>query len=65
MTSMTSLSVDDDVEGGHDVRVLQAHGQTRLVEEHRDELRIRRKMRVHSLEGNRASESGLRSHPPR
>ena len=32
--------VGDDVERRHDVRVLDARGEARLVEEHRDELGI-------------------------
>ena len=45
MTRKSSPSLGHDVERGHDVRVADARGEARLVEEHRDELGIAREVR--------------------
>jgi hypothetical protein len=44
--------VDHYVERGNDVGVPNARGQARLVQEHLDELRIARVLRVQLLDGN-------------
>ena len=48
--------VDDDVERRHDVRVAHARGEPRFVDEHRDELRVRRELRVEPLDRDGARE---------
>ena len=48
--------VHDDVEGRDDVRVLDARGEPRLVEEHRGEVRVVRELRVQALDGDRTEE---------
>ena len=47
----------DDVERRDDVRVADARGEARLVEEHRDELGILRELRVQPLDRDRAREA--------
>jgi hypothetical protein len=44
----------DDVERLDDVRVPDAGRELRLVEEHRDEVRVAREVRVEPLDGDRA-----------
>ncbi len=54
----------DDVDRGHDVRVLDARGEARLVEEHRHELGIRGELRVEALDGDGARETDRARKPP-
>ena len=51
----------DDVERRHDVRVADARGEPRLVEEHRDELGILRELRVQPLDRDGAREAARRA----
>ena len=53
----------DHVERGHDVRVPDARGEPGLVEEHRDELRVLREVRVEALDGDRAVEAAGAEQP--
>ncbi len=48
--------VGDDVEGADHVRVPNSRREPRLVEEHRDELGVRRELRVKTLDRDRARE---------
>ena len=48
---------DDDVEYGHDVRVMDARGDAGLVVEHRDEVGIVGELRVQSLRRDEAREA--------
>ena len=54
----------DDVERRHDVRVPDARGEARLVEEHRDELGILGELRVEALDRDRAREADRTEQPP-
>ena len=77
VSSMTRkrLAVEsrDHVEHGDDVRVADAGGDARLLEEHRDEVGIVRELRVEALDGDGAGKTSLggqaadvdRRHPPR
>ena len=47
-----------DLEDGHDVRVVDARGEARLVEEHLDELGLLREVRVQPLDRDEALEAG-------
>ena len=58
ITRKSSPSCDDDVERLHHVRVLDARGEARLVEEHRRELGVVREVRVEPLDGDRPREPG-------
>src|SRR5262245_5178917 len=49
--------VRDDVERRNDVRMMDARGNARLIEEHRDEIRVLREMRVQALDRYGARES--------
>ena len=53
----------DHVEHRHDVRVLDARREASLVEEHRDELRVARELRVEALDRHRPREPGRASEP--
>jgi len=48
-----------DRERGDDVRVTNARGEPRLVEEHRDEVLLARDVRVHELQGDEPLEAAL------
>lgn len=47
----------DDVERAHDVRMPNARGEARLVDEHRRKIRILRELRMQSFDGDGARES--------
>ena len=58
--SSPSRSARDDVERRDDVRVADARGEARLVEEHRDELGIARRALVQALDRDGAREAARR-----
>ncbi len=54
----------DDIQRGDDVRVPDARGEASLVEEHRDELGVRRELRVEPLDRHRAGEADRSEQTP-
>ena len=56
--------VADDVDRRHDVGVADARGEAGLVDQHGDELRIARQVRVQPLDGDDTGEAALASQPP-
>lgn len=54
----------DDVDHRDDVRMVDPGDDPRLVDHHRDEVRVLRVLRVEPLDGDRPAEPGRGEHPP-